>query len=163
MHISIIAAIGKNRVIGNKGILPWNLPADMRHFRLCTLGKPVVMGSKTFASIGHPLPKRENIILTRNKKFSTKGCRIMYTPEEIIEAYKKEDELMIIGGASVYKAFFPHADNLYLTNIEYAFEGDVFFPIYNKKEWVEVLREEHEADEENRYRYIFRTLKRNVV
>jgi dihydrofolate reductase len=160
MNISIIAAMGEQRVIGSNGALPWNMPADMRRFRSCTIGKPIVMGSKTYASIGHPLSERENIILTHDKTYVADGCCIMNSPEEIMKKYAEVSELMIIGGASVYATFLPHTDTMYLTHIKNVFKGDTYFPLFNQKEWREVSREEHDADEENNYPYVFTTLKR---
>jgi len=156
--------MGENGVIGNKGKLPWDMPADMRHFRSCTVGRPVVMGSKTFASIGHPLSERKNIILTRNKAYiAAHGCLVMYSPHEIMEKYKEEQELMVIGGAGIYETFLPYAHYMYLTYIKHVFEGDVYFPSFNEDEWSEISREDHEADKENPYPYAFITRKRKCI
>ena len=166
MIISIIAAIGNNRVIGNKNRLPWDLPADMEHFRKLTIGKPVIMGSLTFESIGKPLPERENIVLTRDPNYKAPGCKIALSLDEALllaensPLGKKNKEVMICGGASIYKQYLPRADRMYLTIIESDFEGDAFFPEFNAEEWKEKERITCSADENNPYKYSFLTLER---
>lgn len=160
MKISIIAAIGKNNVIGVDNGLPWNLPADINHFKKMTINKPVIMGHKTFESIGKPLPNRENIILTLDKDFAPEGCLVAYSIEEALKLAGDVKEVMIIGGVSIYKQFLSFADKMYLTLIDGEFAGDAFFPEFNKNEWQEVVREDNEADEINHYNYSFITLER---
>ncbi len=166
MIISIIVAVGNNLVIGHKNRLPWDLPADMKHFRALTINKPVIMGSLTFESIGKALPKRDNIVLTRDPKYKALGCKIAYSLEEAIllakesPLGKKSNEVMICGGRSIYKQYLPMADRLYLTIIEGDFEGDSFFPDFNKNEWVEKEKVSMEPDEKNPYKYSFLTLER---
>ena len=128
MLISMIAAMDKNRLIGNGPDIPWQMPVDRRHFRDMTIGKPVVMGRKTFETLKRPLGKRRNIILTRNTAYKApKGCIVAHSVEEVINGCKETEELMICGGAPIYQAFLPHADRLYLTQIHATFEGDVYF------------------------------------
>jgi len=166
MVISIIAAIGNNRVIGNKNRLPWNLSADMEHFRKLTKGKPIIMGSLTFESIGKALPGRDNIVLTRDPDYKAPGCKIAYSLQEALllaensPLGKRTKEVMICGGVSIYKQYLPRTDRMYLTTIEGDFEGDAFFPEFNMKEWEEKERISYEADENNPYRYSFLTLER---
>ena len=160
MPISIIAALAKNRVIGKDNKLPWNLPADLKHFKELTLGKPVIMGQKTFESIGKPLPGRTNIILTLDKNFKPQGCVVAHSIEEVLKKAADSNEVMICGGASVYKQFLPLAHKMYLTLIDADFEGDAYFPEFNWADWQEVERVENEPDKENSYKYIFITLKR---
>ena len=166
MQISMIAAIDKNRLIGNGPHIPWRLPADLRHFREMTIGKPVVMGRKTFETLPRPLAKRQNIILTRNRDYEApQGCIVAHSVEDIIttvgELYDgKLIELMICGGAPIYAAFLPHASRLYLTQIHATFEGDVYFPAFDWNEWQEVKRIDCEADEKNPYPYSFLFLKK---
>ena len=166
MIISIIVAIGNNRVIGNKNRLPWNLSADMEHFKKLTMGKPVIMGSLTYESIGKPLPGRENIVLTKDPDYKIAGCKIAHSLDEAIllaensPLGEKSKEIMICGGASVYKQYLPRADRMYLTIIEGHFEGDAFFPEFNVEEWEEKERISHKADENNPYKYSFLTLER---
>lgn len=160
MIISIIVAMGRNRVIGIKNALPWKLPADMEHFRQLTMGKPVIIGQKTFESIGNPLPGRTNIILTLDKDFAPPGCQVAHSIEEALEIAKDFKEVMICGGASVYKQFLPIAGRLYLTLIKEDFEGDAFFPEFDWNDWEEIERIENEPDKNNPYQYTFLTLKR---
>ena len=160
MIISIIAAMGKNNVIGNKNSLPWKLPADMKHFKELTLGKPVIMGRKTFESIGKPLPKRINIIITRDEDYKAEGCVVAHSLDEALKAAGNAEEVMVIGGAQIYKEFLPKADKMHLTLIDADFEGDAYFPEYNIEEWEEVSYEEHERDKDNQYNYTFIVLKK---
>lgn len=152
MTISIIAAMGKNRVIGKGNSLPWNLPEDMKRFRELTLGKPVVMGRKTFESIGKPLPNRKNIIITRDKEYNAGGCIVVHSADEALKAAGESMEIMVIGGEQIFREFLPKADRLYLTFIDKDFEGDSFFPEYNKNEWKAIKKEEHSN---NQYRFAF--------
>ncbi len=160
MIISIIVAIGKNRVIGINNSLPWNLPADLKHFRQITLGKPVIMGQKTFESLGRPLPDRINVILTLDENFQAQGCVIARSIQEALDKMKDAKEVMIIGGASIYKQFLPLADRMYLTLIEEDFEGDAYFPEFDWNDWGEIERIENKPDKDNPYQYTFLTLKR---
>ena len=163
MLISMIAAMDKNRLIGNGPDIPWQMPADQRHFRDITLGKPVVMGRKTFETLKNPLPKRLNIILTRNTAYKApEGCIVAHTIDDIINHCEKleTEELMICGGAPVYRAFLPHADRLYLTQIHATFEGDVHFPAFDIGAWQEVKRIDREPDDKNPYAYSFLFLER---
>src|SRR3989344_2366319 len=162
MIISMISAIAENRVIGNKNSLPWHLPADFKYFKAQTLNKPIVMGLKTFESIGSkPLPNRKNIILNNNPNYKIpENCFLARSIEEALEMTKNEDEVMICGGASVYRQFLPLVDRLYLTYIHQNFEGDTLFPEFNINEWKEISREDHEPDEKNKYSYSFVVLER---
>ena len=146
MIISLIAAVGKNNVIGTDNKLPWKLSADLKRFKAITSGKPVVMGRKTFESIGKPLPNRANIIITRDKNYKADGCVVVHSAEEALNAAKGNAEIMIIGGEQIFKEFLPIANKLYLTIIDKDFEGDSYFPEYDKSEWKEVSREEHEGE-----------------
>ncbi|MFH1181121.1 MAG: dihydrofolate reductase [bacterium] len=155
MIISIIAAIGNDRVIGKNNKLPWNLPEDMEHFKKLTMGKPVIMGQRTFESIGRPLPERKNIILSRDDNFQTSGCLVAKSIDEALEAARetKAAEVMIIGGESVYVQFLPLADKMYLTVVEGDFEGDAYFPEFSYNEWKETERVDNNG-------YSFITLER---
>ena len=167
MIISIIAALGNNRVIGNKNALPWDLPADMEHFRELTIGKPIIMGQNTFESVGKALSGRYNIVLTRDYNYTTKGCQIAYSLDQAVklaeksEMGQKSNEVMICGGASVYAQYLPRADKMYLTFIDGDFQGDVFFPEFSKTEWKEVKRNCFGPDEKNQYAYCFVTFKKS--
>ena len=161
MVISMIAAMDKNRLIGNGPDIPWQLPADRRHFRDMTIGKPVVMGRKTFETLKRPLGKRQNIILTRNTAYKApEGCIVAHSVEEVLNICKDSEELMICGGAPIYEAFLAHADRLYLTQVHATFEGDVYFPAFDMEAWREVKRIDGESDEKNPYSYSFLFLER---
>ena len=144
MIISLIAAIGKNNVIGVDNKLPWKLSADLKRFKAITSGKPVIMGRKTFESIGRPLPNRINIIITRDKNYNVNECVVVHSADDALNAARGNEEIMIIGGEQIFKEFLQRANKMYLTIIEKDFEGDAYFPEYNKNEWKEVSREEHE-------------------
>ncbi len=149
MIISIIAAVDEDGGIDKNGKIPWHLPADMKHFRELTLGKPVIMGRKTFQSIGKPLPGRQNIIITRDKDFRTEGAEVALLPEETLAAAAPAEEVIVIGGAEVYRQFLPLADKIYLTRVKGRFECDTFFTEFNPAEWRESERVEHAADAKN--------------
>lgn len=152
MQISLIAAMGKNRIIGKNNSLPWKLPEDMKRFKEITKGKLIVMGRKTFESIGKPLPNRTNIIITHDKNYKADGCVVVYSVEEALKTAKGNEEVMVIGGEQIFKLFLPKADRMYLTFIDEDFEGDAYFPQYNKDEWKEVHREEHKNQQ---YKFVF--------
>ncbi|PIZ87761.1 dihydrofolate reductase [Candidatus Nomurabacteria bacterium CG_4_10_14_0_2_um_filter_30_12] len=163
--ISIISAIGKNNEIGKKNELLWNLPADMKHFKKTTSGHTVIMGQKTFESIGYPLPNRRNIVLTLDKNFKVKGIEIVHSLEELDELLKKtstqEEENFVIGGGMIYKLFIEKADKLYITHIDALFlDADTFFPEIIPIVFLETSREEHKKDEKNVYDYAFVTYTR---
>ena len=155
----------KNRVIGQNGRLPWRLPADMEHFVAVTMGKPVIMGRKTYDSIQpkyKPLHGRSNIILTHNHDYNTPGCIVVHTVEEAIAA-ADAPEVMVIGGANTYEQFLPLADRLYLTIIDAEFNGDAQFPPYDESTWTITARETHQPDEKNPYPYEFLTLEKQAT
>lgn len=160
MTISIIAAVAENRVIGHKNQLPWHLPNDLRNFKALTLNKPVIMGRKTFESIGKPLPGRENIIITRQQDYPAPGCQVMDSLEQALEYASDQEEVMIIGGANIYEQALPHADRMYITQIHCGFNGDALFPEWNEAEWREVKREDHSDDNLNVFPYSFLVLER---
>ena len=160
-RISLIAAMGHGRVIGIENRLPWKLPADMKWFRQHTLGKPIVMGRKTFESFGaRPLPDRHNIVISRNRDYHPAGATVVSSIDQAIAAAGDVPELMIIGGASFYAQMLPRADRLYLTQVDIDVAGDAWFPEYLPDEWV--LRDEHrqDADEKNPYAMRFQIMDR---
>jgi dihydrofolate reductase len=161
MIISLIAAMDRNRLIGKGNRLPWRLPADMKHFRKLTLGKPVVMGRRTFESIGKPLAKRTNIVLTRDPHFSAGGCIVARSVDEALREADGCEEVMIIGGYSVYEQFLNLAERLYLTQIHKCFEGDVYFPAFELNDWREAKRISRKPDKDNPHSYDFVFLHRN--
>lgn len=151
--ISVICAVGKKREIGFKNRLLWNLPNDLKHFKNITIGQTVIMGQKTFESIGKALPDRKNIVLSKDIGFKAEGCEILNNLEEVANKYKdSQEEVFIIGGASIYKQFLPYAQKLYLTLVEDSSEADAFFPDYS--EFKNVIYES-ETQEENGIKYKF--------
>ncbi|RFA31436.1 hypothetical protein CAI21_02145 [Alkalilimnicola ehrlichii] len=141
--VSFIVAMTDDRVIGRGNDLPWHIPDDLAHFKRITLGKPIIMGRRTYDSIGRPLPKRHNIVVTRDPQFHADGCTIVHTPESALFAAGDVDEVMVIGGSGMFEAFLPLADQLYLTIVHAEIEGDTFFPRLNEEEWLEMDRNEH--------------------
>ena len=160
MKISIIVAMAANGVIGRDNQLPWHLPADLKHFKQTTMGKPILMGRKTWESIGRPLPGRLNIVITRDSTYSAAGCEVVNSIDAAITAAGERDEVMVIGGAELYRQVLPYTDTIYLTRIHEAFEGDTRFPEIRHTEWHQVERVDHEADEKNSHDYSFIRLER---
>jgi len=157
--ISLIWAQDENGLIGAGGQLPWRLPADMAWFKENTMGKPILMGRKTFDSIGRPLPGRTNIVIT-SQQIKIKGCTVVHSLDAAITVAGEAEELMIMGGAQIYKLALPQANRLYITQIHAAFEGDTYFPAFSKSAWQETFHENHESDEKNMCPYSFRILER---
>jgi len=153
--LSLIVAMDDNRLIGNKNKLPWHLPADLAFFKRTTMGKPIVMGRKTYESIGKPLPGRRNIVITRDDTFSAAGCEVSNSIEAAMSLTKDDDEVMLIGGASLYEQTIARATQLYITRIHQSFEGDTWFPEIDLSEWKAVNREDFDADHSNQYAYSF--------
>jgi dihydrofolate reductase len=161
MNLSIIVAMDKNNLIGNNNKMPWYLPSDLNYFKLKTLNHPVVMGRKTFESIGRPLPDRRNIILTRNKTYAQQGCEVIHSKEELLNQFKdSSEEVFICGGAEIYKQFLPYSNKLYITRIEEEFEGDTYFPSINLELWEKVSSQQGVKDKQNPYDYSFNLYKR---
>jgi len=160
MLISMIAAMDRNRLIGAGNRLPWHLPADMQWFRRQTMGKPVVMGRNTFESIGRPLPGRTNLVLSRKRELHIEGCNIIHDLQELRAAAQDAEEVMIIGGAELYRLALPLADRLYLTDIDADFEGDAWFPEIEPGQWRETACETHPADDTHAWPCSFRILER---
>jgi len=160
MLLSLIAAMAKDRVIGKDNAMPWHLPADLRHFKAVTLGKPVVMGRRTFESIGRPLPGRRNLVISRNPQWQVEGVEVASSLEAALALLADCDEVMIIGGGQLYTEALPRADRLYLTYIDAQLSGDTHFPDYMPLGWQELERTRHPADEKNAYACEFVTLSR---
>jgi len=162
MIVSAIVAVAKNNVIGKDNDMPWYLPADLKYFKRTTLGHHIIMGRKNFESIGRPLPKRTNIVLTRDPYFIVSGCLVAHSIEEALtKAYDNGDrEAFIIGGGEIYKQSLPFLDKIYLTEIDLEVEGDVYFPDIDAKKWKLLSSEAHQADERNEYNYIFKVYER---
>ncbi|ODS13708.1 diacylglycerol kinase [Pseudoalteromonas tetraodonis] len=155
----MIAAMANNRVIGLDNKMPWHLPGDLQHFKKVTSGKPVIMGRKTFESIGRPLPGRRNIIITRNKDYHASGIETVTTPEAALELVNDVAEVMIIGGGNIYQQFLAQAQRLYLTFIDLDVEGDTQFPDYKSvANWQIEDEMLMTPDDKNKYSYKFVTL-----
>jgi len=164
MKLSIIAAMDRNRLIGADNQLPWHLPADLHFFKRTTLGKPILMGRKTFDSIGRPLPGRRNVIISRNPNYQAAGCDVVHSIEEALKLVRESEEVMLIGGATLYEQALPLAQRLYLTLIDAEFEGDAWFPNYPQLgNWQEISHEKQQADEKNRLDYAFVILESNTT
>ena len=158
--IALVVAMAENRVIGKNNQLVWRLPADLKFFKNLTTGHPIIMGRKTFESIGKPLPNRTNIVITRQQDFEAEGCLVAHSLNEaLMLAQQLDSEIFIIGGAEIYKQAMFLADTIYLTEVHHTFEGDTFFPEIDSVLWEETSRDEHSSDEKNPYDYAFVTLK----
>lgn len=142
-RVSVIAALAKNRVIGIENRLPWRLPEDLAHFRALTLGHPVLMGRKTFESLGRPLPGRSNVVITRNRDYRPEGCLVAESIPAALALCRDSDEVFFIGGAELYAQAIPLADRLYLTEVDIDAQGDAWFPDYDRGAFREMSRESH--------------------
>ena len=160
MRIVLIAALDRNGLIGRDNDLPWRLPADLGHFKRHTLGKPILMGRRTWESLGKPLPGRHNIVVTRDPGYRAEGATVVDSLDAALAAAGEAEEVMVIGGAAFYRAMLPRADRLLLTRIDAAFDGDTWFPEIDPDAWRETEREAHAPDERNPYPYAFVTLER---
>ena len=154
-EITIVVAMTRNRVIGRDNAMPWHLPADLKQFKRVTMGKPIIMGRKTFDSIGCALPGRTNVVLTRNNNWSSPGVEVFGSLSQAIANFPDEPELMIIGGATVYQQALPLATKIILTEIDLECEGDTFFPDINESEWKRKSQHRCLKDESNQYHYRF--------
>lgn len=155
-----VVAMARNGVIGRDGGLPWRLPDDLRRFKALTLGKPVLMGRRTFDSLGRPLPGRENIVLTRDPGWSAQGCRVVHSLDEALAVAGDAAEVMVIGGAEIYRVAWPRLERLELTEVHADVEGDTRLEGFDAAEWREVAREHHPADERHAFAFSFVTLER---
>jgi len=160
MTVSLIVAMSENRVIGRAGGLPWRLSDDLRRFKRLTTGHTIIMGRKTFESIGRPLPNRTSIVITRQADWTTEDVIVAHSLDEALERASHDDEVFVIGGGEIFGQALPRADRLYLTIVHADIEGDVYFPAIDESNWRCVHEERHEADERNEYAYTFRDLVR---
>lgn len=162
MVISAVVALARNRVIGSENRIPWYLSADLKYFKRITTGHHIIMGRKSYESIGRPLPRRTNIVISRDPFLAISGCIVVHSLAEALAVAERngETEAMIIGGGDIYRQAFPLLDKLYLTEVDAEVSGDVYFPEWDETEWEEIFREPHTADEQNDYDFLFRTLVR---
>lgn len=161
--IALIAALNNRRVIGRDNRLPWRIPADLRHFRQTTMGKPLIMGRRNHASIGRALPGRKNIVLTRDPLFFAEGCQVANTPEQALALAEGADEIMVIGGAEIYRLFLPRTDRMYLTWVDSDDDGDTYFPDYDPDEWMVVDEQTLPAGADSPVALTYQTLERRDV
>lgn len=159
MTVSAIVAIGENNAIGKNNQLLWHLPADLKHFKNKTAGHTIIMGRKTFDSVGKPLPNRRNIVVTR-QNIEIPGCEVVKSIDEALELCKGEEEVFIGGGAEIYKLAMDKTDRIYLTIVHKIFDADTFFPEIDFIQWIETEHEDHQPDEKNNLAYSFITLER---
>lgn len=160
MKISLIVAMASNRAIGIDNRLPWHLPADLRKFKQITMGSPILMGRKTYDSIGRPLPGRTNIVISRDPSYRQPGCQVFNEIDKAIESCSHLPEIFVIGGSSFYQAMLPLADTLYLTEVKQEFAGDTFFPEIHPEHWLEMEREDIHDDPDVAFSYSFLKLER---
>jgi len=160
MKISLVVAVSENHAIGKNNQLLWHLPADLKHFKQITSGHTIIMGRKTYDSIGKPLPNRRNIVITRQSGLQIEGVEVVGSLEEATALCPTENEVFVIGGAEIYKSALPLAQKIYLTTVHQSFEADAFFPEIDPKVWIETERESHAPDEKNAFGYTFSTLQR---
>ncbi len=163
-RIAFVVAMDKNRLIGRDNDLPWRLPDDMGWFRRQTMGKPCIMGRKTYDSLPdrfRPLPGRLNIVVTRNREYEAPSAVVVHSIGDAIKAAGDVEEIAIIGGAEIFRRFLPIADRLYLTQIHGAAEGDVYFPKFGMDDWDAIFHQEHLADERHRFAFTWLILDRN--
>jgi len=162
MTVSAIVATAKKNVIGKDNDIPWYLPADLKYFKRTTLGHHIIMGRKSYESIGRPLPKRTNVIITRDPFYTVSNCVVVHSVEEALKFAldNNEEEAFIIGGGEIYRLALPFVDRLYLTEVDLEVEGTIYFPTLDIDEWNLVSSEAHTADEKNPHDYIFKVLER---
>ena len=159
MNINIVVAIGSNNAIGKNNKLLWHLPKDLKHFKELTTGHTVIMGRKTYDSVGKPLPNRRNIVITR-QQIDIPGCEVVNSLDQAIGLCKSEEEVFIVGGAEIYKQAMQVTNSIYLTIVHQSFDGDTYFPEIKADEWKETEREDYQPDEKHQFAYSFITLER---
>src|SRR6476646_5864533 len=157
--ISIIVATDEENGIGKDNQLMWHLPKDLKFFKTTTSGHPVIMGRKTFDSVGRPLPNRRNIVITHQKDLKIEGVEVFNALENAIKACAN-DEIFIVGGGEIYKQALPFTNKIYLTKVHHTFNADAFFPEFNPAEWKLIFKQDHEKDEKHAYRFSFLTFSR---
>jgi len=160
--LSLIVAMSLNRVIGHANRLPWHLPADLQFFKRMTLGKPIVMGRKTFESIGRPLPDRVNIVITRQRDYWAEGCQVAHSLPQALALAEPAAEIIVIGGASLYVQVLERVERIYLTLVAAELEGDTWFPELDWAQWRQRWREDHPADARHTHPYSFILLERQA-
>ena len=160
MKISLIVAAATNNVIGRDGGLPWHLFDDLKRFKRLTTGKPIIMGRRTYESIGKPLPDRRNIVISSRDGLEIEGCEVVATPEDALKLAAGAEEVMVIGGGRVYEQMLPMADRIYMTRVHASVDGDTYIPDMSEDEWQVVDEENFPADDSRQYGFSFMTLDR---
>ena len=160
MRRSLVVAVARNGVIGRDNRLPWKLPDDLAYFKRVTMGHPIVMGRRTWESIGKPLPGRKNIVVTRQRDYQAAGCTVVHSLDEAWSAAGDADEVCVIGGTTLFEESLPIADRIHLTEVEAEVEGDTFFPTFDRGEWQEREVERHPADARHAYPFRIVVLER---
>ena len=162
MKLALVVAVARNGVIGRAGELPWRLPADSRHFKRVTMGHCIIMGRRTYESIGRPLPGRSSIVVTRDRDYVQEGVEVVHDFDCALEAARRrgEDEAFVIGGADLYHLALPRADRLYITRVHADVEGDTYFPAFDPSRWRRAHELRHEADDRHSHAFSFETYER---
>lgn len=160
MIVTMVVAIAENHAIGKNNQLLWHLPKDLKHFKQITNGHTIIMGRKTFDSMGKPLPNRRNIVITRNQELELAGAEVVGSVEEALALCAPSEEVFIIGGGEIYKMAMPFTEKIYLTVVHHPFDGDAYFPEIDSGVWTETASEHHEADDKHQYSFTFSTLER---
>ncbi|MDP0588366.1 MAG: dihydrofolate reductase [Candidatus Endonucleobacter bathymodioli] len=166
MKVAIIAAVAENNTIGMKNKMPWHLPGDLKYFKTVTMGKPIIMGRKTFESLGKPLPGRVNIVISRDESYYHEDIRVVHSLSDALSLAVEiattdgVDELIVIGGAEIFRQALPQAERLYLTRVHHSFEGDAFFPDFDDSQWQESSREDKCTDETSHLTYSYLVMDR---
>lgn len=161
-QLSIIAAMAHNRVIGKNNRLPWRLPADLQHFKCITMGKPMIMGRKTWESLPGLLPGRRHIVVTRNPEYQAPGAQVVHNLNQAMVQAGEVDEIMLVGGANLYAQAIELANRMYLTEIDAEVDGDAWFPEFDRTQWCEMSKDSHSRDEQNQYAYVFSVLEKII-
>lgn len=160
MIVTMVVAIAENHAIGKDNQLLWHLPKDLKHFKQITAGHTIIMGRKTFDSMGKPLPNRRNIVITRNEDLELTGAEVVTNMDAALALASSEEEVFIIGGAEIYKMAMSLTDKIYLTVVHHSFEGDAYFPEIDPDIWEETASEHHETDDKHQYKFTYSTLER---
>ncbi len=162
-HLSILVAMASNRTIGIDNRLPWRCPEDLKHFKALTMGHHMIMGRKTFDSIGKPLPGRTTVVVTRNRELNIDGCLVAHSLPEAVSACAGDEQVFVVGGAELYAQALPLADTLYITEIQLDVDGDAHFPEFQQEEWQEVAREARQQEQPQPLRFHFVTYQRKQI
>lgn len=160
MTLAIIVAMDEQRLIGKDNDLPWKISADLQYFRRTTMGKPIIMGRNTHESIGRPLPGRQNIVISSQQNYKAEGCDVVHSIDDALALCQDAEQVMVMGGASLYQQILPLADFLYLTRVHASLDGDTWFPEWSEQDWQLISSEDHQADENNEFDYSFQLYQR---